>query len=114
MYRKSNQPELTPSKFQLPVVVELSSDNRWVIMAELIPWSGTRAFTDKPHNALAEETLSEGVPQGDTAISEGVSFRTHISFRTAGSLVNLSQNMQKSLGEMGQKYRPSKMVETLI
>ncbi len=103
MYRKSNQPELTPSKFQLPVVVELSSDNRWVIMAELIPWSGTRAFTDKPHNALAEETLSEGV-----------SFRTHISFRTAGSLVNLSQNMQKSLGEMGQKYRPSKMVETLI
>ena len=39
MYRKSNQPELTPSKFQLPVVVELSSDNRWVIMAELIPWA---------------------------------------------------------------------------
>ena len=38
MYRKSNQPELTPSKFRLPVVVELSSDNRWVIMAELIPW----------------------------------------------------------------------------
>ncbi|MGK7940983.1 MAG: IS5 family transposase [Crocosphaera sp.] len=39
MYRKSDQPELTPSKFQLPVVVELSSDNRWVIMAELIPWA---------------------------------------------------------------------------
>ncbi len=39
MYRKSNQPELTPSKFELPVVVQLSSDNRWVIMAELIPWS---------------------------------------------------------------------------
>ena len=38
MYRKSNQPKLTPSKFELPVVVELSSDNRWVIMAELIPW----------------------------------------------------------------------------
>ncbi len=43
MYRKSNQPELTPSKFQLPVVVELSSDNRWVIMAELIPWAAFEA-----------------------------------------------------------------------
>ncbi len=39
MYRKSNQPELSPSKFELPVVMELSSDNRWVIMAELIPWA---------------------------------------------------------------------------
>lgn len=38
MYRKSNQPELTPSKFELPVVVQLSPDNRWIIMAELIPW----------------------------------------------------------------------------
>ena len=39
MYRKSNQPELTPQKFELPVAVQLSPDNRWVIMAELIPWS---------------------------------------------------------------------------
>lgn len=39
MYRKSNQPELTPSKFELPVVVQLSPNNRWVIMAELIPWA---------------------------------------------------------------------------
>ena len=38
MYRKSNQFQLTPSKFELPVAVELSADNRWVIMAELIPW----------------------------------------------------------------------------
>ena len=38
MYRKSDQPELTPSKFELPVVVELSPDNRWIMMAELIPW----------------------------------------------------------------------------
>ena len=38
MYRKSDQPELTPSKFELPVAVKLLPDNRWVIMAELIPW----------------------------------------------------------------------------
>ena len=39
MYRKSNQPDLTPEKFELPVAIELSSQNRWVVMADLIPWS---------------------------------------------------------------------------
>jgi hypothetical protein len=39
MYRKSNQSELTSEKFELPVAIELSPDNRWVIMAQLIPWS---------------------------------------------------------------------------
>ncbi len=39
MYRKSNQSTITPEKFELPVSIELSSQNRWVIMAELIPWS---------------------------------------------------------------------------
>ena len=39
MYRKSNESPLTPEKFELPVSVKLSPDNRWVIMAELIPWS---------------------------------------------------------------------------
>ena len=39
MYRKADQPELTPENFELPVSVKLSPDNRWVIMAELIPWS---------------------------------------------------------------------------
>ncbi len=39
MYRKSDRSELTPENFELPVAMQLSSDNRWVIMAELIPWS---------------------------------------------------------------------------
>ena len=48
MYRKSNQSSISPEKFELPVaispsarhcVIELSSENRWLIMAELIPWS---------------------------------------------------------------------------
>ncbi|MGV2829794.1 hypothetical protein [Myxosarcina sp. GI1(2024)] len=30
MYRKSNQPELIPENFELPVAVQLSPDNRWV------------------------------------------------------------------------------------
>ena len=43
MYRKSNQSELTPENFELPVAMQLSPDNRWVIMAELIPWSDFEA-----------------------------------------------------------------------
>ena len=39
MYRKSKQPELTPENFELPFSGKLSPDNRWLIMAELIPWS---------------------------------------------------------------------------
>ena len=39
MYRKANQPELTPENFELPVAMQLSPDNRWVIMAKLIPWA---------------------------------------------------------------------------
>ncbi len=38
MYRKSQQPELTPENFKLTPGTKLSPDNRWVIMAELIPW----------------------------------------------------------------------------
>ena len=38
MYRTSNQPELTPDNFEMPFSGKLSPDNRWVIMAELIPW----------------------------------------------------------------------------
>ena len=39
MYRKSDQSTITPEKFELPFEGKLSSENRWVIMAELIPWS---------------------------------------------------------------------------
>ncbi len=38
MYRKSNQSSITPENFELPFSEKLSPDNRWIIMAELIPW----------------------------------------------------------------------------
>lgn len=56
MYRKSNQSELTPEKFELPVAIELSSKNRWVIMAELIPWS---EFEDEYAENFSED---QGAP----------------------------------------------------
>ncbi len=39
MYRKAKEPPTPPSQFELPVAVKLSQDNRWVIMAALVPWS---------------------------------------------------------------------------
>jgi hypothetical protein len=39
MYRQSGQPELTPENFELTPGTKLSPNNRWVIMAELVPWA---------------------------------------------------------------------------
>ncbi len=39
MYRFSNESPIAPENFELPFSGKLSRDNRWVIMAELIPWS---------------------------------------------------------------------------
>ena len=39
MYRQTNQDKLTPENFELPFLVKLNPENRWIIMAQLIPWS---------------------------------------------------------------------------
>jgi hypothetical protein len=36
MYRKVNQPEITPNKFKFSNQFKLSAKNRWVIMVEKI------------------------------------------------------------------------------
>ncbi len=38
MYRKKERSPITPEKFELLPGTKLSSENRWVIMDELIPW----------------------------------------------------------------------------
>ncbi len=38
MYRQSQEPPITPENFELSPGTKLSTDNRWVIMASLIPW----------------------------------------------------------------------------
>ncbi|MBW4671980.1 MAG: hypothetical protein KME60_32290 [Cyanomargarita calcarea GSE-NOS-MK-12-04C] len=39
MYRKQGQAITSPENFELPFSGKLSSDNRWVILANLIPWA---------------------------------------------------------------------------
>ncbi len=38
MYRKAQESPITPENFELPIGTKLSAENRWVIMANLIPW----------------------------------------------------------------------------
>ncbi len=38
MYRKKQRSPITPENFELLPGTKLSCENRWVIMAELIPW----------------------------------------------------------------------------
>lgn len=38
MYRKQELSPISPAKFVLPSEVQLDENNRWVIMANLIPW----------------------------------------------------------------------------
>ena len=39
MYQPTFKAPSHPSEFKLPFEGKLSADNRWVILAELIPWS---------------------------------------------------------------------------
>ncbi|MEB3218395.1 MAG: hypothetical protein VKN72_19480 [Nostocales cyanobacterium 94392] len=39
MYHREEQPQISSENFELPFEGKLSEDNRWVIMASLIPWS---------------------------------------------------------------------------
>ncbi len=56
MYRKANQSEPTPENFELPFSGKLSPDNRWVIMAELIPWGEFEAeYAEKFSEKISKE-----------------------------------------------------------
>jgi transposase, IS5 family len=52
MYRKTQESSITPENFELPFSGKLSPDNRWVIMAELIPWE---EFEEEYAQNFAEE-----------------------------------------------------------
>ena len=53
MYRKSSKSQISASNFLLPFEGKLSPDNRWVIMADLIPW---QEFESEYASLFSEET----------------------------------------------------------
>ena len=52
MYRKEEQAQTSAESFELPFEGKLSEDNRWVIMASLIPWSD---FEEEYASIFSEE-----------------------------------------------------------
>ena len=52
MYKKSEQTQISASKFLLPFEGKLSCENRWVMMADLIPW---QEFEDEYASLFSEE-----------------------------------------------------------
>ncbi len=78
MYRNSNKPELTPENFELPFSGKLSLDNRWVIMAELIPWSEFESeYADKFSQKMGAPAKPFRVALGALIIKEKRLYRTH-------------------------------------
>ena len=52
MYSKSEQTQISASKFLLPFEGKLFCENRWVMMADLIPW---QEFEDEYASLFSEE-----------------------------------------------------------
>jgi len=69
MYRKVDPTPKEPSNFDLPFEGQLSDDNRWVIMAKLIPWSEFEA------EYAQNFTVSTGAPA--CVISDGIGSINH-------------------------------------
>jgi transposase, IS5 family len=59
MYRKVSAPPTPPSHFKLPFEGKLSQDNRWVIMANLIPWN---EFEEEYAQNFASEIGAPALP----------------------------------------------------
>jgi hypothetical protein len=59
MYRKVDSPPTPPEKFELPFEGKLSLDNRWVIMANLIPWD---EFEEEYAKNFAGDTGAPALP----------------------------------------------------
>ena len=59
MYRKADPSNLTPEKFELPIGTKLSQENRWVVMANLIPWE---EFEEEYARLFSEEMGAPALP----------------------------------------------------
>jgi hypothetical protein len=98
MYRKTREVANQPEKFKLPFEGKLASDNRWVVMANLIPWS---EFEEEYAALFAEEI---GAPAK--------------SFRMARSSVNYQrkagkQRQRNSFGQAKRRFSLARVMAKL-
>jgi hypothetical protein len=112
MYRKNEQPATTPEKFELPFEGKLDAQNRWVIMAELIPWA---EFEAEYASIFAEEI---GAPAKSFRIAYSneapfeASMLVHFRERIGLELINkINRQMVKNQRESQGEENPEKKLE---
>jgi hypothetical protein len=59
MYRKVESTPSSPENFEFPLSGKLSQDNRWVVMANLVPWD---EFEGEYAKNFAEEMGAPALP----------------------------------------------------
>ena len=59
MYRKVEDTPSQPEDFEFPLLEKLSHDNRWVVMASLVPWT---EFEEEYARNFAEDIGAPALP----------------------------------------------------
>jgi hypothetical protein len=96
MYRKVDSPPTPPEKFELPFEGKLSQDNRWVIMANLIPWD---EFEEEYAKNFAEDIGAPALPFRIALGSLIIKERLGISDRETAEQIKENPYLQYFIGQ---------------
>ena len=101
MYRKESAAPTTPEKFELPFVGSLAPQNRWVMMATLVPWS---EFEEESAQNFAPEM---GAPAKSFRIALGaliIKEKLRLSDRETVEQIQENPYLQYFLGYKSYRY----------
>jgi Transposase domain (DUF772) len=109
MYRKIETPPTPIEKFELPFEGKLAEDNRWVIMANLIPWS---EFEDE---YAQQFTIEMGAAKTWRGLCLRQSFQEPAkSFRTAIGALIIKERLGLSDRETVEQIRENPYLQYFI
>ena len=95
MYRKAEQVEIESKNFELPFGGKLSEDNRWVIMAKLIPWAEVEEeYAKKFTVEIGAPAKSSRMALGALIIKEklGISDRESVAGHPPSTVEQIREN----------------------
>jgi hypothetical protein len=100
MYRKVDSPPTPPSQFELPFEGKLSQDNRWIIMANLIPWD---EFEEEYAQNFAEDIGSPALPFRIALGSLIIKEKLGVSDRETVEQIKENPYLQYFIGQKGYR-----------
>ena len=103
MYKKPWDNQLSMEEFFLPFGGRLSRNNRWVKLAQIIPWDHIE------EEYMAQLNLEEGRPALSSRIAFGAIFiKEYMNFTDAETALAISENpgMQYFLGQHAYRDEP--------